>query len=205
MHGLDTLLAKSLDSVVRKHLGKKTVKVIENRLFEKYGTTLTQSIENFNQIDSVLREYFGPGAEGIEKKFLESICVLEKSKSNQEDNWVTLEDHILTKHILNAFGDEDKKKILDNLIGESKIISEVIESSGLSQTSGYRKIKSLIEDGLLVYDGFTKLQDSKIVQKYRAMFDNVKINIIGNKITVKVQVPRKNLHHSTILQIISSY
>ena len=65
MSGLDTLIARSLDSTIKENLGKKTLEKVEQRLFEKYGINLTQSIEDFTKLDTVLREFFGGGAEGL--------------------------------------------------------------------------------------------------------------------------------------------
>ncbi|MBI5145963.1 MAG: hypothetical protein HZA84_01950, partial [Thaumarchaeota archaeon] len=52
MAGLDRLLSKSLDEIIRENLGARTVQKIENRLVEKYGITLTESIEQFQKLDS---------------------------------------------------------------------------------------------------------------------------------------------------------
>ena len=148
MSGLDTLIAKSLDSTIKENLGKKTLQKIEDRLFEKYGINLTQSIKDFTKLDVVLREFFGEGAEGLEKQFLENIVTLEETKA-QDPNWIAIEDPSLAKLILESFGDEDKKNILNAVLDESRIISEILEIAHITQTLGYRKVNSLIDNGLL--------------------------------------------------------
>ena len=45
------------------------VKKIEDRLFEKYGISFAQSIENFDKLDLVLREFFGKGTDGLRENF----------------------------------------------------------------------------------------------------------------------------------------
>lgn len=196
MSGLDRLLAKSLDSMIRENLGDKTVQKIENRLFEKYGLSITQSIEQFNKLDAVLREFFGAGADGLEQKFLKSVCQVRPING---DNWVTIENQKLTQTILESFGDDDKKRILGALNGESMIISQIIEKCDIPQTSGYRKINALINDGLLTTSGFVTMSDGKKVSKYRTIFDNVKIDIVKNKITVSIHLGKKDYETSTIL------
>lgn len=196
MSGLDRLLAKSLDSMIRENLGDKTVQKIENRLFEKYGLSITQSIEQFNKLDAVLREFFGAGADGLEQKFLKSVCEVRPING---DNWVTIENQKLTQTILESFGDDDKKRILGALNGESMIISQIIEKCDIPQTSGYRKINALINDGLLTTSGFVTMSDGKKVSKYRTIFDNVKIDIVKNKITVSIHLGKKDYETSTIL------
>ena len=64
MGGLDHFLAQSLESIIRENLGRRTVRKLEKRLFEKHGISLTESIEQFHKLDSVLREFFGKGADG---------------------------------------------------------------------------------------------------------------------------------------------
>src|SRR5947209_4395575 len=144
MSGLDTLIAKSLDYTIKENLGKKTLQKVEDRLFEKFGINLTQAIEDFTKLDTVLREFFGEGAEGLEKQFLENIVTLDETKT-QDPNWVAIEDPSLAKLILESFGDEDKKNILNAVLDESRIISEILEIANIPQTSGYRKVNSLID------------------------------------------------------------
>ena len=73
MVGFDHLLAKSLNEIVKENLGVKTSKKIEDRLFEKFGISLTQSIEEFDKLDLVLREFFGKGADGLERNFFKDL------------------------------------------------------------------------------------------------------------------------------------
>ena len=100
--------------------------------------------------------------------------------------WTILEDSHLIKKILNAMGDEDKKNIINAVIDKSCKISEILEINDIPHTSGYRKIKTLIDDGILVPQGCIKMQDGKRVAKYKAVFDNVDISMEKNKVIVKV-------------------
>ena len=200
MAGLDRLLAKSLDSTIRENLGDKTIQKIENRLFEKYGLSLSRSIEEFSKLDAVLREFFGAGADGLEQRFLKSVCEV---KVLNNEKWVKIENPFLTKIILESFGDDDKKKILSALNGESLIISQIIERCSIPQTSGYRKVNSLIEEGLLVPSGFIATSDGKKITKYRSIFDNIKIDIVKNNITVAIHLANEDLNESTILSVCS--
>lgn len=203
MVGVDTLLVKSLDSVIRANLSEKTLQKIENRLFEKYGISITQSLTEFQKLDTVLREFFGEGAEGLERQILECVCKLEKTKDKTHE-WLTIENQTLTKVILEAFGDDDKKKILTLLIEQPYIISDVLEKCNIPQTSGYRKINALINDGLLTTDGYVNTADGKKINKYISVFKNVKIDIIKNKITVKVHIGKDLLDNSHLIPIIQS-
>ena len=201
MVGVDNLLLKSVGTVIRDNLSEKTLQKIEDRLFEKYGTTITQSLKDFQKFDTVLREFFGTGADGLERKVFESICTFEKTKEVGQ-HWITIEDNSLTQVILEAFGDDDKKQILTALTSEPLIISEVLERCNLAQTSGYRKVNSLIDDGMLTIRGQIITDDGKKVNKYASVFENIKIDIVKNKITIKVQLNKESLESSTMIPII---
>jgi len=198
--GFDTLLSNSLDETIRKNLGEKSVHAIEKRLFEKYGISILQAILEFHKLDKVLREFFGEGAKGLEKKFLENSCKLKSKNKNEED--IIIKDERIIKTIIEALGDNDKSNILNAVGEDAKIISDILQETQLPQTSIYRKINSLINDGLLVEDGFIYTQDTRKVKKYRALFDNMKINIIKNKMSILVQMKKPNFSGSTILQIV---
>ncbi|MEX0764764.1 MAG: transcriptional regulator [Nitrosopumilaceae archaeon] len=204
MAGLDSLLAKSLGAAIEDNLGEQTLHKIDNRLFEKYGITINQAILDFQKLDSVLREFFGVGAEGLEKKIFENVCTLEKSKTKEEE-WMTVEDQFLSSVILEAFGDEDKKRILTALLEEPRIISEVLSICNIPQTSGYRKINWLIDNGLLITHGFITTNDGKRVNKHMPVFENIKINIVKNKVTISVQLNKESMSKSLLIPLIQNY
>lgn len=204
MAGLDSLLAKSVGAAIEDNLGEPTLHKIDNRLFEKYGITINQAILDFQKLDGVLREFFGAGADGLEKKIFENVCTLEKSETNEQE-WMTVEDQFLSRVILEAFGDEDKKRILIALLEEPRVISEVLSICNVPQTSGYRKINWLIDNGLLTTHGFITTNDGKRVNKYTPVFENIKINIVKDKVTVRVQLNKESMSKSLLIPLIQNY
>ena len=200
-NGLDNLLVPSLRKSIEENLGKETLNKIEERLMERHGLGLVQAIKNFNKFDSVLREFFGAGADGLEQKFLQKVVDIEKSKQS-DSNWIHMKDPELSKIFLESFADQDKKAILGSVMDGSLIIAKILETCKIPQTSGYRKINFLINSGLLVANGFELAQDGKKVKKYETIFDNVKVDIIKNDIAVKVQLKRSLLTESSILQTV---
>ena len=197
MSGLDGFLAKSLEEVINKNLGEKTVKRIQDRLFEKFGMSLTQAMEEFDKVDLVLREFFGKGADGLEKRFFEGIFQSKSKKS--KDGWYTLRDENAASTILQAFGDPEKKKVLETVSDTPKIIAEIIEECNLPQTSGYRKINSLIDEGLLYKSGYITRENKKINQ-YVSAFSNFRINLENKKMSVDIQITDSD--NSSIIQTI---
>ena len=198
---LDNLIIPSLRRTIEENLGVKTLNKIEQRLIERHGINLAQSIKEFHKFDSVLREFFGAGADGLETKFLNGIVKLEKSSSNNLD-WITIHDRDLARIFLESFGDPEKKCILTKVYDEPLIVSDILASCTIAQTSGYRKVNSLIDDGLLIPNGHVVTSDGKRVQKYGTTFHNVDIKIEKNSVLVKVQLKENSVENSSILQII---
>ena len=201
MVGFDHLLATSLNQIIIKNLGNSSVKKIEDRLFEKFGISLTQSIEEFDKLDLVLREFFGKGADGLERNFFKDLVQINSKKS--KEMWHTLTDDHVNEIILQAFGDSEKKKIMETVSNSSKIIAIILKECKLPQTSGYRKINQLIDDGLLVQSGYV-MKDNKKINKYVCIFNNLKINIEKNHLIVDVQLTKLEQENSSILQIIKN-
>ena len=108
----------------------------------------------------------------------------------QDKSWVTLEDLRLVEIILKSIGDEDKKNIITALIPEPRTISDIIRITKIAQTSGYRKINALINEGLLVPHGYFTTTDGKRITKYSAIFDDVNILLEKNKVVVRVHVQK---------------
>ena len=200
-NSLDNLLAPSLRQSIEVNLGKSTLNKIEQRLMERHGMGIAQAIKDFHKFDSVLREFFGAGADGLETKFLQNIIDLKQHKKGV-DSWVIIKDQRLAKIFLESFADEDKKAIIGTVLDESLIIADILENCNVPQTSGYRKINQLINDGLLISNGYEISTDGKKIKKYNTIFDNVKMDIEKNVIVVKIQLKKSSFQESTILQVI---
>ena len=202
-NGLDNLLVPSLRKTIEENLGKKTLDKIEQRLVERHGINLVQAIKDFYKFDSVLREFFGAGADGLETKFLRKIVELEKVKDTKTE-WITIQDQDLSKIFLESFGDPDKKAILNSVLDKPHIVADILKICKIPQTSGYRKINSLIKNGLLIPNGRTVTNDGKKVTKYETLFKNINIEIEKNSVKVTVQKKQRAVENSSILQIIKA-
>ncbi len=200
MTEIDTFFAASLEKMIRDNLGETTFHSIQNRLFEKYGISITESIKEFQKLDSVLREFFGAKASGLEKKFLDGVCYM-KSKQDKAEKRFTISDSKISQSILKAFSDDEMSKILNSSIDEPWTISEILEKLDIPTTSGYRKINSLIDDGLLIKVGSDFTSNNRVVEKYKSLFDNVNIDF-SNKVTVHVQFTPEVIVNSTVLNTV---
>jgi len=202
-NSLDNLLAPSLRSSIEVNLGKDTLNKIEQRLAERHGLSLVQAIKDFYKFDSVLREFFGAGADGLEQKFLSNIIDIKTSKS-EKSGWIEIRDPSLSKTFLESFADPDKKSILVSVMEDPMIISDILEKCEIPQTSGYRKINSLINDGMLISNGHELSRDGKKIKKYETVFTNIKMDVVKNSIMVKVQMKQNSLSESSVIKIIAS-
>lgn len=202
-NSLDNLLAPSLRKSIEINLGKATLNKIEQRLMERHGLGVAQAIKDFHKFDSVLREFFGAGADGLESKFLQNIIDLKQKKGS--DNWIVLKDQELARIFLESFADQDKKAIIGTVLDKSLIIADILYQCKVPQTSGYRKINQLIDAGLLISNGYAVSSDGKKIKKYETIFDNITMDIEKNVVVVKVQLKKSSFNESSILQIIPNY
>ena len=65
----------SVEKIIRDNLGDMTLKKIESRLLERYNLTVNQGIFEFEKFDAVLREFFGDGASGLEKRIQRAYAI----------------------------------------------------------------------------------------------------------------------------------
>lgn len=112
---------------------------------------------------------------------------MEKLVYGNHTKLVTIKDKSIISLILRSYADEDKKKILNTTASKPRIILDIISTCKLPQTSSYRKINSLIKNGLLIPNGEIPRRYGKIVTKYISLFENLEISIIKNDISIKAK------------------
>ena len=115
------------------------------------------------------------------------INTSKKYGNSVDYEWMKIEDNLVAELILKSFADDDKKKILDSTLDKSKTPVEILDICKMPPTSGYRKIKSLIRDGLLIPNGTFLSRSKKQVRRYISALENIKIDICKGKLAVKVK------------------
>ncbi len=104
----------------------------------------------------------------------------------------TIEDQSQVELILRSYADLGNRKILEAASSASKTIMEILNTCDVPQSSAYRKIITLIANGLLIPDGFVVKNERKMI-KYMSIFEDITINILHNKavaINVKLTARR---------------
>lgn len=112
---------------------------------------------------------------------------MEKLVYGNHEKLVTIKDKSIISLILHSYADEDKKKILNTTVNRPRIILDIISTCKLPQTSSYRKINSLIKNGMLIPHGEIPRKYGKIVTKYISLFENLEISIEKNDISIKAK------------------
>jgi len=106
-------------------------------------------------------------------------------------NELTSEDDIkLVQQIMECIGDKDMMLIINNVMNKSKLVSEILKSCKLPQTSGYRKINKLVDLGLLIISGYDIGTDGRHMFKYTTSFESINVFMEKGKSKVKVK-PKK--------------
>jgi uncharacterized protein YbcI len=111
---LKELLVSSIRKSIEDSLGKTTLSKIESRLMERHNLNVSQSIEEFTKFDSVLREFFGSGAVGLESRFMQNIIKAESLKKGFCN--LTVQEQELAQEFLKPFAEKDKKVLLESFL-----------------------------------------------------------------------------------------
>ncbi len=186
------LLENTFVSILLKSLGEQSVQVIKQRLFEKYGISLYQAVnEEYGKLLDVLKENFTEGgANNIEKQFRAAIINLHSKVTASKAEDLIVSKPSVVNRIMKYLGDSDMILILNDVIDKPKLISEILDSCKLPQTSGYRKTNKLVDAGLLVISGYDIGTDGRQIFRYTTSFDAIVVFIEGKKSKIRIK-PKK--------------
>jgi len=151
------------------------------------GADINQRREVLDYIEKSSFMAFAAAKRNLQHTRNQFINTSKKYGNNVDYEWMEIEDQLVAELILKAFADDDKKKILDSTQDKSKTPLEILDICKIPSTSGYRKIKSLIRDGLLVPNGTFLSRSKKQVRRYISALENLKIDICKGKLIVKVK------------------
>jgi hypothetical protein len=175
MGEIDSLLARFVEKHLDEQFGLQMKHSIKDRIFERYGISLTGAIKEYEPFDKTLREFFGKAADGMIAQLFEKICTVKKSGRTVS---LEIKDKILANLLLESYGNKEKKSILFAVSSSALSISKILKQANISsQTTGYRIINSMIGDGLLTESGFDVSVDGKKTQAYRTPIKKINIAI----------------------------
>jgi hypothetical protein len=172
---VDSLLAQFVERHLDEQFGLETKRSIKDRIFERYGISLTRAIKEYEPFDRTLREFFGKAADGMIAQLFEKICTVKKSGRTVS---LEIKDKLFANLLLESYGNKEKKSILFAISSSALSISKILKQANMSsQTTGYRIINSMIEDGLIAESGFDVSSDGKKAQAYRSPVKKINIAI----------------------------
>lgn len=192
---IDILLSRYVENHIVANLGTDMVAKIKKRLNEK-GYSMDQAIRAFYPFNETLREFFGNGTYGMLQKIFRNI--FEKKEGSK--NTFVIRDKAFASQILETFGNEDKKSILQAVAESSMSVSEILDKANIPKSSGYKIINSLVDDGLLtVADQKTKNPDGNKVSAYKPTISSIDIKIQNASIGIEVRFSDDGVKKSHIV------
>ncbi|HWP78258.1 MAG TPA: hypothetical protein VNL34_01240 [Candidatus Nitrosotenuis sp.] len=198
MNSLDILLNKAILQSIQNAIDKEKLRRIELQLHEQ-GFEISEMLSRFGQLRRKLFE-FEQDFKKIEDRILRDFLTTEEHSS---EIWLVITNKVLTELILKTFADEDKKLILDFTRNNSETIPKILSLCNLPNTSGYRKVKQLIDDGFVIPTGMAETFEGRRTLLYRSIIQKVQIYINKNDVITKILVPKEILNSSLIVKTIS--
>lgn len=198
MNSLDILLNKAILQSIENAIDKEKLGRIEIQLHEQ-GFEISEILSKFGQLRRELFE-FEQDFKKIEDEILRDFLITEEHSS---ETWLVINNKVLTELILKTFADEDKKLILDFTRNNSQTIPKILSLCNLPNTSGYRKVKQLIDDGFVIPTGMAETFEGRRALLYRSIIQKVQVYINKNDIITKILVPKEILNSSLIVKTIS--
>ena len=196
MAGIDTLISKSFSISLKNKIEKNLLKKIELELFSKHGVSIKHAVEDFQILDKVLKNHLKNQYKKIEEDCLKQVCSIKKNGNGYS---LKIIDDDLAGLIFRYWGDKENKLILNATLVESLPVSEILSKCKIPKTSAYRKINHLIRDGMLIQVGKKKIEDGKIIPKYKNIFNLISFMISENEFSVSGKISENILKSSTIL------
>ena len=99
---------------------------------------------------------------------------------NYIQEWITIEEQNKAKVILDSYGDDQKRSIIEALAEKPLTFPEIVEKCNIPLASCHRKIYSLMEEGLLTEDENSKIKP----KRFKSVFKEMRINVKKDAIIV---------------------
>jgi hypothetical protein len=200
MNELDSFLLKSILHSIKNEFGFDRVNDLVIKLQQEHSLEFSDWFSKYDKVKKSLVE-FETELINIEDKVLRNFLTIEKS-TVASTGWLVIKNKRSTELILKTFADEDKKLILDLLTIKTETIPNILESCGLPNTSTYRKINQLINDGFVMPVGLAESFEGKRAILYKTIIKEIQIIINKNSIVAKILVPDDLLRSSLIIKTI---
>ncbi len=96
-------------------------------------------------------------------------------------------DHLdLPKALLEALGDDPSRRILNSAIAAGKTVEEMSAEQGLPLSTCYRKVRGLLDEGLMILERMVVTQTGKRYAVYRTSILEAKISFNDGAVDIQV-------------------
>jgi hypothetical protein len=202
MGGIDKLISVILSKEIKKKLDLDLLKKVERELFLEHGMSIKLSIEHFQKFTNALEKNSHIDIIKFEKDCINKILKVKKRDDKYNVSIINLD---MIDLILDLFSESETRRIISSLLENEYTIPQILKESKVPKTSGYRKIENLILNGIIIESGKV-LSESKKVSKLQCVFQEIKLDIKKEKITVVGTISKKMFEKSTSMKsIIQSF
>jgi len=91
----------------------------------------------------------------------------------------------LKNSILTSLADQEMVNIMNSAIIHSKSIIDIIRETSIAHTTAYRKIKWMVEKGLLVVEKIDITEDGKKFSLLKTVYKSINVRYEYDKVTVE--------------------
>ncbi len=89
--------------------------------------------------------------------------------------------------VLIALADNEMMKILDSAMNQSKSVNEILKETNISHTTGFRKIKWLLDEGLITLDKIIITPDGKKFSLYHSTLKSISVKYEDTNVIVEAE------------------
>jgi CTP-dependent riboflavin kinase len=89
--------------------------------------------------------------------------------------------------VLTALADNEMMNILDSAMNQSKSVNEILKETKISHTTGFRKIKWLLNEGLIMLDKIIITPDGKKFSLYHSTLKCISVKYEDTNFVVEAE------------------
>jgi len=196
MSVIDRLFLNSVSESIKREIDREAMSAIEKKMGIDLGLKIEDLVSKFDEIKKSLFEYrhvLDDIEDGILRNFL-------TAEIQGPQTWLLIKNRHLTETILKTFADEEKKMILDTMRDKAVTTPNILTACKIPNTSAYRKVNQLIDQGFIVPVGLAESFEGKRAILYKSVIDRIQVNIDRNSIVAKMLIPQEMFRASSLVQ-----
>lgn len=121
-------------------------------------------------------------------QLVQKPIINSKNFVRQDSEWIEVKNEKICSNVQDMLSDPIKNKIFLLIQKKPLNTQQIIDELDIPFTSGYRKICSLIEEGILVESRVLKKRYYKKIIEYTTILKSIKIEILDGKMMVFIKI-----------------